>query len=80
MSDAVDATGGGGAWASAQFPIEEVGMGALRQSDKTGEYGALPPESYMRLGFVQDGLISHQFLREYAWTLDFDRMVMVFTK
>ena len=33
-----------------------------------------------KLGFIQDGLISHNFLRAYAWTLDFERMRMVFTR
>ena len=27
-----------------------------------------------------DGLISHAFLKEYVWTLDFDRMCYVFSK
>jgi hypothetical protein len=34
----------------------------------------------MMLGFIQDGLISHKFLRQYAWTLDFEGMRMLFTK
>ena len=79
-SEGVDATGGGGAWQSMTFPIDQLGLGDLSQSDLTGEYGALPPDSYMRLGFVQDGIISHGFLKKYAWTLDFERMKMVFTK
>lgn len=79
-SEAVDAVGGGGAWSSTTFPIDQLGLGGLSQSGVTGEYGALPPGSYMRLGFIQDGLISHSFLRQYAWTLDFERMRMVFTR
>ncbi|MFQ6038494.1 MAG: hypothetical protein ACE5LV_07750, partial [Candidatus Aminicenantales bacterium] len=72
---------GGGKWASATFPINTVGLGPLVQRDVLGEYGSRPPESYWSLGFIQDGLISHRFLRRYAsWTLDFDRMTYIFTE
>ena len=54
--------------------------GCLVKKDLTGSFGGLPPGSYWRLGFIQDGLVSHNFLREYAWTLDFDGMRMVFSR
>ena len=73
--------GGGGQWASGTFPIESIGLGPLRQSHVTGEYGAMTPASYWSSGFIQDGLISHRFLRQYSsWTLDFDSMIFIFTK
>lgn len=76
-----DAVGGGGrGFEVGSFPIESLGLGALRQSGLIGSYGAMPPQSYRMLGFIQDGLVSHNFLRQYAWTLDFDRMRMVFAK
>ena len=32
-------------------------------------------------GYIQDGLISHQFLRQYSsWTLDFDAMTYIFER
>jgi hypothetical protein len=72
--------GGGGGFATGAFPIEELGLGRLRQRDLVGSYGAQPPGSYRRLGFIQDGLVSHNFLKSYAWTLDFDGMRMIFVK
>jgi len=73
--------GGGGKWASGLFPIKTIGLGSLIQSEVMGEYGAQTRESYWRLGFIQDGLISHKFLRQYSsWTLDFDAMRYIFEK
>lgn len=73
--------GGGGKWASGLFPIKVIGMGSLTQSNVKGEYGAQTPGSYWGRGFIQDGLISHQFLRQYSsWTLDFDAMKYIFEK
>ncbi len=72
--------GGGGGFATGTFEIAELGLGGLVQSDLVGDFGALPPQGYRMLGFIQDGLISHNFLRAYAWTLDFERMRMVFTQ
>jgi len=70
--------GGGGGFATRLFPIKKLGLGALVQENLKGNYGATPPESYWRLGFINDGIISHQFLRKYAWTIDFARMKMIF--
>jgi hypothetical protein len=51
----------------------------LVQQEARGEYGALPPEFYWSQGYIQDFLISHRFLRQYAtWTIGFDRMVYRF--
>jgi len=72
--------GGGGGFATGTFEIAELGLGELVQSDLVGDFGALPPQGYRMLGFIQDGLISHNFLKAYAWTLDFERMRMVFTR
>ncbi len=72
--------GGGGAFATGTFEIAELGLGGLAQIDLIGDFGALPPQGYRMLGFIQDGLISHNFLKAYAWTLDFERMRMVFTR
>jgi hypothetical protein len=70
--------GGGGGFATGQFPIKKLGLGPLVQENLKGDYGSNPPESYWRLGFINDGIISHQFLRKYAWTIDFARMKMIF--
>lgn len=71
--------GGGGVWASGQFPVWSVALGPLVQTNATGEYGSRPPESYWSEFYIQDALLSHQFLRQYAsWTLDFDNMTYIF--
>ena len=70
--------GGDGQWANGVFEIATLGLGPLTQQHLTGNYGAMVPETYWQNGFIQDGLISHSFLRHYCWTLDFDRMRYVF--
>lgn len=70
--------GGGGGFATGQFPVKKLGLGPLVQENLKGDYGITPPESYWRLGFINDGIISHQFLRKYVWTIDFARMKMIF--
>jgi hypothetical protein len=72
--------GGGGGFAVGTFPIAELKLGPLTQRDLVGSYGGLPPGSYRRFGFIMDGLVSHNFLRRYAWTIDFSRMRMIFTR
>ncbi len=73
--------GGGGKWARGFFTIASVGLGSLVQTDTKGEYGSRPPESYWAQGYIQDGLLSHRFLRQYAsWTLDFDSMTYIFER
>ena len=73
--------GGGGKWASGLFPIKTIGLGSLMQSEVKGGYGEQKQSFYWRLGFIQDGLISHRFLRQYSsWTLDFDAMKYIFEK
>jgi hypothetical protein len=80
--DPGDVGGLGGQFAIGYFPIEELGLGSLTQKDLLGEYGSLTADSYWNpAGFIQDGLISHNFLRQYSsWTLDFDDMVYYFSE
>lgn len=79
-TDGQEFRGGGGMTTSATFPVSQLGLGRLSQTDLVGAYGATPPQAYRMLGFINDGTISHGFLRSYAWTLDFSRMKMVFTR
>ena len=73
--------GGGGKWASGIFDIKSLSLGPLRQTGLKGEYGARPPESLWAHGYLEDGLLSHNFLRKYSsWTLDFDSMTYLFVK
>jgi hypothetical protein len=72
--------GGGAGFATGMFPIKKLGLGSLVQDDKKGEFGSFPPGSLWMLGFINDGMISHQFLRQYAWTIDFSGMRMIFVR
>mgnify|MGYP001764342405 CR=1 FL=1 len=64
-----------------EFAIERLALGPLEARNLKGEYGALTPESYWAGGYIQDGLISHRFLRRYSyWTLDFDSRTYLFEK
>lgn len=72
--------GGGAGFATGLFPIKKLGLGPLLQLDKKGDFGGFPPGGYWMLGFINDGIISHGFLRQYAWTIDFSRMRMTFSK
>lgn len=73
--------GGGGKWASGIFDIRSLSLGPLQQTGLKGEYGARPPDSYWSQGYIQDGLLSHNFLRKYgSWTLDFDSMTYLFAR
>ena len=73
--------GGGAGFATGHFPVDKLGLGDLVQTDAVGLYGTSTPESYWQLGFIQDGLISHNFLRQYdSWTLDFSEMTMLFAQ
>lgn len=62
----------------ARFPIGRLGLGPLLQHDVTGFFGVFPDAWRGAAGFPIHGLISHGFLRRYAWTLDFDSMLMLF--
>lgn len=62
------------------YEIASLGLGSLIQQDL---YGFLPSREGERFNFdgiMIDGLISHAFLRNYAWTLDFDNHEFIFTK
>lgn len=72
--------GGDGLWATGTFPIRRMGLGPLVKENAEGDYGTMTPETYWQKGLIQDGLISHQFLRDYRWTLDFDAMKYYFIK
>jgi hypothetical protein len=68
----------GGGFPVGRFTIEKCGLGSLNQNATVGLYGIFPPELYHECEFIVDGLISHQFLKKYNWTIDFDAMIMIF--
>ena len=61
-----------------RFPIRRLGLGSLVQHDLTGYYGVFADVWEEAAGFRIHGVLSHGFLRRYAWTLDFDAMTMTF--
>ncbi|WP_058910154.1 retropepsin-like aspartic protease [Entomohabitans teleogrylli] len=70
---------GGGGFEITRLKIDSVALGPLKQRDLTGLYGVLPEVLYYTdSGILLDGFISHQFLKHYKWTLDFDAMMMMF--
>ncbi|VYU45003.1 tetratricopeptide repeat protein [Metakosakonia massiliensis] len=70
---------GGGGFAITRLSIDSISVGSLNQTGLTGLYGVLPEELYFtESGMILDGFISHQFLKHYKWTIDFDSMMMTF--
>jgi hypothetical protein len=73
--------GGGGQYATGSFAIEKLGIGPLTQADVLGDYGSFSPDAYWESDFILDGIISHNFLRQYdSWTIDFSDMVYYFAE
>lgn len=68
--------GGGGPVATGVFPIDELGLGPLRQRNLTGIFFEQENGAQER---KWDGLISHGFLRKYRWTIDPQRSVFIFS-
>lgn len=70
---------GGGGFAITRLRIDSVALGALKQTALIGLFGVLPEALYhTESGMILDGFLSHQFLRHYKWTIDFDSMTMTF--
>ncbi|UCC39001.1 MAG: retropepsin-like domain-containing protein [Candidatus Aminicenantes bacterium] len=65
------------------FKIGSLGMGDLILNKPTQGLAGVVIEKnpYWRQGFIWDGLISHQFLKNFSsWTIDFDSMTYIFEK
>ena len=60
------------------FSVAEVTLGATTRTNLTGLTGIFPQQlaKPRTLGFPLGGLVSHNFLRHYQWTLDFGQMRM----
>ena len=61
-----------------RFPLRQVALGPLVQHDASGLFGIFPDLWADIAGISIQGVLSHGFLRHYAWTLDFERMAMTF--
>ncbi len=60
------------------FTVDRLALGGLEIQHATGVYGVFPDTSFADASFIIDGIVSHRILKEYAWTIDFDRMEMSF--
>ena len=54
-----------------------LSLGEARREGLVGVAGVFPPQLERAYGFRIGGLVSHGFLRDYAVTFDFERMVIV---
>ncbi len=70
----------GGGFPVGSFTAEKFRLGPLHQDHVAGLYGIFPPQLYHACEFIIDGIISHQFLKKYKWTIDFDSMKMLFSQ
>ena len=61
-----------------RFPLRRVGLGPLSQHNASGLFGVFPDMWTELGGITVHGILSHGFLRRYAWTLDFEAMKMTF--
>ncbi len=66
--------GGGGAMSVVPFVVDELSLGEIRRHGIDGAAGPFPPQLEWDLGFHLGGLVSHQFFRPGALTLDFAAM------
>ncbi len=75
-ADATEGTGGGGTFAAVPFVAKTVAVGSAVQHDVPGVYtpGGTPLSIF---SFNVEGVISHVFLKNYAYTVDFDAMKLV---
>ncbi len=66
--------GGGGLMSITPFDANDLTLGSIKQKKIRGLYGPFPPTIEKMFGFHIGGLISHEFFKKYALTMDFDRM------
>jgi tetratricopeptide (TPR) repeat protein len=75
-ANATQGTGGGGTFAAIPFVAKTIAVGSAVQHDVPGVYtpGGTPLSIF---SFTVQGVISHVFLKNYAYTVDFDAMKLV---
>lgn len=73
---------GGADFTIGSFTVDSYQMGGLPAvHDMKGLSGVITGSGYEdEPEFFLDAIISHQYLKEYAWTMDFDSMTMTFAK
>lgn len=68
------ALGGGGYFNSYPFDVDRICIDNLCIKNLNGQYGPFPSKIEKSFGFNVNGLISHEFFKQYSVTLDFDNM------
>jgi hypothetical protein len=68
------ALGGGGYFDCYPFDINKICLSDICVNNLHGQYGPFPKQIEKSFGFNIDGLLSHEFFREYLFTLDFEKM------
>lgn len=76
----IRALGGGGYFNSYPFDVDRICIDNLCIENLHGQYGPFPSQIEKSFGFDVNGLISHEFFREYSVTLDFDNMQYLLSK
>ena len=74
---------GGSDFEVSEFRASQFRLGDLpAEKNIWAEHGALEAAFNFEesRGFIMDGLVSHNFLKKYSWTIDFDRMKMIFAQ
>jgi tetratricopeptide (TPR) repeat protein len=70
----VEGVGGGGKIKAVPFLVEELSLGAAKRKSIQAFAGVFPEHLEFAEGFRIGGIISHQFFRPYALSLDFTGM------
>lgn len=76
LAKVVNGLGAGGEVSVWPFDVSALSVGQARREGLQGIAGVFPPNLERAYGFRVGGLVSHGFLRAYAVTFDFDRMIM----
>lgn len=63
-----------GAFTAATFEIDHLPAAY----DVKGLIGVIPGSGFEESEIFLDGIISHNFLKQYKWTIDYDAMTMIF--
>lgn len=75
MLSGVDA---GGSHHMVPFTASKVRLGRVVQHDVEGLVGSMFPGLEWRFGFRVGGIVAHDFLRSYSWTIDWTQMLLSF--
>ena len=72
--------GGGGSFDTYPFDVEMICLDTLCVRNVHGEYGVFPSQLEYGLGFKIDGMLSHEYFKEFSLTIDFKEMKYILGK